>query len=256
MKLLEKHHLSMNLSEVVAVLEQLAPPELAEDFDIGRIGLTLDLENDIQKIAVALDPTKYVLKRAAEIGADILVTHHTLIFHPLNLVRKPLADILKIALDNNISLYSMHTNYDKAKNGINDALAKRIGLSNIIDTDIGRIGTISPCPAETFVNHVAKSLNTHVQFTGRKEEISKVMVFGGSGFKEEYLSIAKENGVDAYVSAELRHDIIRSWEDMLLIDATHYATENPGMQDLCLRLEERLRMDVEFIDHNPFIEVI
>jgi putative NIF3 family GTP cyclohydrolase 1 type 2 len=43
---------------------------------------------------------------------------------------------------------------------------------------------------------------------------------------------------------------------MLLIDATHYATENPGMQDLCPHLKERLRLDVEFIDHNPFIEVL
>ncbi len=246
----------MKLSDVVAMLEQIAPPELAEDFDIGRIGLTLDLENDIQKIAVSLDPTRYVLKRAADIGADLLITHHTLIFHPLNLINKPLAETLRIALDNNISLYSMHTNFDKAKGGINDALAKRIGLSNIVDTTVGKIGTISPCPAETFVNHVAKSLDTHVQFTGRKEEISKVMVFGGSGFRNEYLAIAKQHGVDAYVSAEMKHDIIRSWEDMLLVDATHYATENPGMQDLCTLLEEKLRLDVEFIDHNPFIEVL
>ncbi len=246
----------MNLSDVVTVLEQIAPPALAEDFDIGRIGLTLDLENDIQKIAVSLDPTKYVLKRAEEIGADLLVTHHTLIFHPLNMIRKPLADILKIAMDNNISLYSMHTNFDKAENGINDALARRIGLSNIIETDVGRIGTITPCSADVFVNHIAKSLSTHVQFTGRKEEISKVMVFGGSGFKDEYLAVAKKHGADAYVSAELKHDIIRSWEDMLLVDATHYATENPGMQDLCSQLEERLRLDVEFIDHNPFIKVL
>jgi putative NIF3 family GTP cyclohydrolase 1 type 2 len=43
---------------------------------------------------------------------------------------------------------------------------------------------------------------------------------------------------------------------MLLVDATHYATENPGMQDLCSQLEERLRLDVEFIDHNPFIAVL
>lgn len=246
----------MDISDVVAILEQIAPPALAEDFDAGRIGLTLDLENDIQKIAVSLDPTKYVLKRAEEIGADLLVTHHTLIFHPLNMIRKPLADVLKIAMDNNISLYSMHTNFDKAQNGINDALARRIGLSNVIETDVGRIGTITPCSAGTFVNHIAKSLNTHVQFTGRKEEISRVMVFGGSGFKDEYLAVAKKHGVDAYVSAELKHDIIRSWEDMLLVDATHYATENPGMQDLCSLLEERLRLDVEFIDHNPFISVL
>ncbi|TGC09179.1 Nif3-like dinuclear metal center hexameric protein [Methanolobus halotolerans] len=246
----------MNLSDVVTILEEIAPPELAEDFDIGKIGLTLDLENDIRKIAVALDPTHYVLKRASDIGADLLITHHTLIFDAVNQINKSLADVLKIALDSNISLYSMHTNYDRAKGGINDILARRIGLSNIEEIDIGRIGTISPCPAETFLNHVAKSLDTHVWFTGRKEEVSKVMVFGGSGFKGEFLEIAQEHGVDAYVSAELKHDIIRSWEDILLVDATHYATENPGMEELCPRLEDRLGLDVEFIDHNPFIKTL
>jgi dinuclear metal center YbgI/SA1388 family protein len=246
----------MELHDVITTLEEIAPPELAEDFDIGRIGLSLDLGNQVNKIAVALDPTEYVIKRAAEIGADLLITHHSLIFNAVNLIPKPLANILKIALDNEISLYSMHTNFDKAKGGINDVLAKRLGLSNIEECEIGKIGTISPCSGESFANHVAKSLGTHIQYTGNMEEIRKVMVFGGSGFRNEYLEFAKKNDVDAYVSAELKHDIIRSWEDMMLIDATHYATENPGMQELCVTLEEKLKIDVEFIEHNPFIKVM
>lgn len=246
----------MKLCDVIAVLEKIAPPELAEDFDIGRIGLTLGLDNQVNKIAVALDPTEYVIKRAAQINADLLITHHTLIFNSVNLIPKPLADVLKIALDNDISLYSMHTNFDKAKGGINDVLGKRLGLANIEDCEIGKIGTISPCSAETFANHVAKSLDTHIQFTGKKEEIRKVMVFGGSGFRNEYLEFAKKNDVDAYVSAELKHDIIRSWEDIMLVDATHYATENPGMRELCITLEEKLKLDVEFIEHDPLIKAL
>ncbi len=246
----------MQLSNIIPVLEEIAPPELAEDFDAGRIGLTLDLENDVHKIAVALDPTEYVLNRAAMIDADLLITHHTLLFHAINCIDKQLANCLKIALDNEISLYSMHTNFDKAKGGINDALADRLGLSDILGIPIGRIGNISPCSTETFVNHVSKSLNTPVQFTGEKEEIKKVMVFGGSGFRSEFLDIAKEQGVDAYVSSEMKHDIIRSYSDMLLVDATHYATENPGMEDLCPVLAEKLKLDVEFIDHDPLIKCI
>jgi putative NIF3 family GTP cyclohydrolase 1 type 2 len=59
--------------------------------------------------------------------------------------------------------------------------------------------------------------------------------------------------VDAYVSSELKHDVIRSFTDMLLVDATHYATENPAMQALATRLENDLGIDTEFIDHNPLI---
>lgn len=255
-KLIQNYSCSMQLKHIIPILEEIAPPELAEDFDIGRIGLTLDLENDVSKIAVALDPTEYVLKRAAKIGADLLITHHTLIFHPINCIDKKLADSLKIAIDNEISLYSMHTNFDKAKGGINDALANRLGLADIKEIPIGRIGTITPCSTETFVNHVSKRLNTHIQYTGTKEEIKKVMVFGGSGFRSEYIETARKYGADAYVSSEIKHDIIRSFSDVLLVDATHYATENPGMQDLCPRLAEKLKLDVEFIDHDPLIKII
>ena len=248
----------MNISSIIPVLEKIAPPDLAEDFDEGKIGATLNLDNDIKKIAVALDPTDYVLNRAANIGADLLITHHTLIFHPITVVKKPLADTLKIALDNNISLYSMHTNYDKVQGGVNDVLADRLGLSNVTELELGRIGEIPTCSTDTFSKHVSKSLNTHVQYVGDKEDISRVMVIGGSGFRAEYLDIARENEVDAFVSGELKHDVIRDRGDISLIDATHYATENPAMEHLCGRLLDLdlLETDVEFIDHNPFINVM
>ncbi len=246
----------MNISSIIPILEQIAPPELAEDFDEGRIGAILNLGNDIEKIAVALDPTDYVLNRAADIGADMLITHHTLIFHPITVVTKTLADTLKIALDNNISLYSMHTNYDKAQGGVNDVLANRLGLTNVTNLELGRIGDIPTCSTDTFAKHVSRSLDTHVQYVGDKDNISRVMVIGGSGFRAEYLDIARQNDVDAFVSGELKHDVIRARGDISLIDATHYATENPAMEHLCERLLDMLETDVEFIDHDPFINVM
>lgn len=250
----------MKIPTIISVLEQIAPPELAEDFDEGKIGAILNLDNDIEKIAVALDPTDYVLNRAADIDADMLITHHTLIFHPITVVTKPLANSLKIALDNNISLYNMHTNYDKVQGGVNDVLADRLGLANVaklsLNLELGRIGEIPTCSTDAFAKHVSKSLNTHVQYVGDRDDISRVMVIGGSGFRAEYLDIAKENEVDAFVSGELKHDVIRVRGDISLIDATHYATENPAMEHLCGRLLDMLDVDVEFIDHNPFINVM
>ncbi|MDO9517301.1 MAG: Nif3-like dinuclear metal center hexameric protein [Methanosarcinaceae archaeon] len=246
----------MNISSIITVLEQIAPPELAEDFDEGKIGAILNLGNDIEKIAVALDPTDYVLNRAADIGADMLITHHTLIFHPITVVTKTLADTLKIAIDNNISLYSMHTNYDKVQGGVNDVLADRLGLVNVTNLELGRIGYIPTCSTDTFAKHVSRSLNTHVQYVGDNDDISRVMVIGGSGFRAEYLDIAREDDVDAFVSGELKHDVIRARGNISLIDATHYATENPAMEHLCGRLLDMLDVDVEFIDHNPFINVM
>lgn len=238
----------MELKKIVQILEEIAPPELADDFDKGRIGLILGLESDVKKIAVALDANSYVLKKAAEMKADMLITHHTLIFHPVNIISKSLAASLMIALENGISLYSMHTNYDKAEEGLNDALAARLRLKNVRSPEIGRIGEIEPCSSTELATHVSDCLQTPVIYAGEKEEIRKVMVIGGSGFRKEYLELARENRVDAFISSELKHDILRAYEDLCLIDASHYATENPGMEALCPRLRSLTGIEVEFID--------
>jgi len=237
----------MELKKIVRILEEIAPPELADDFDKGRIGLILGLEGDVKKIAVALDANSYVLKKAAEMKADMLITHHTLIFHPINIISKSLADSLRVALENGISLYNMHTNYDRAEGGINDVLATCLGLKNVRNPEIGRIGEIEPCSSAELATHVSDCLQTPVMYAGEKGEIRKVMVIGGSGFRSEYLEIARENGVDAFISSELKHDILRAYEDLCLIDASHYATENPGMEALCPRLRSLTGIEVEFI---------
>lgn len=246
----------MELKKIVEILEEIAPPELAEDFDEGRIGLILNLENDVKKIAVALDANTYVLEKASDIGADLLITHHTLIFRPVNIISKPLAASLKLALNNGISLYSMHTNYDRVKGGVNDVLAARLRLRNVEEAGMGRIGEVDPCSSAEMAARVSECLKTPVMYAGEKEEIRRVMVYGGSGFRNEYLQIARERGAEAFVSSELKHEVLRSNGDLCLIDATHYATENPGMEALCLRLRELLDIEVEFIEQSSGLKTI
>ena len=246
----------MELEKIVEILEEIAPSDLAEDFDKGRIGLILNLEKNVNKIAVSLDANAYTLKKAAEMGADLLISHHTLIFHPVTQISKPLAVSLKLALDNEISLYSMHTNYDNANGGINDALAVRLGLRNVEKAGMGRIGEIEPCSSAELATRVSKCLKTPVMYAGDQTELKRVMVMGGSCFREEYLEIARFHRVDAFVSSELKHDILRSFEDLCLIDATHYATENPGMEALCPRLRELLGLEVVFIEQPSGLKAI
>ncbi len=241
----------MNLRKLISFLESIAPPELAEDFDTGRIGLVLDRAADIRKIAVALDPTDHVLKEAARLGANLLITHHTLIFDPVNLISKRLSDTLKLAIDSDISIYTMHTNYDKAEGGVNDVLAELLGLNNIIPLALGRIGEIKPMTAPEFASFIAKKLDTHVQYIGDRE-IKKVMVVGGSGFRREYIDIALEHSADALISGELRHDALSYAGKLCLFDATHYATEAPAMKRLC----ERLPIESVFIEDKPVVKVL
>jgi dinuclear metal center YbgI/SA1388 family protein len=246
----------MELKKVIEILEKIAPPDLADPFDEGKIGLILGMENDIKVIAVALDANPSVLLKAAEKKADLLITHHTLIFHPINKISTMLAESLKLALENRISLYSMHTNYDRAEEGINDALAASLGLQSIEAAGMGRIGEIEPCSSAELAAHVSKCLKTPVMYAGEKEGIKRVMAFGGSGFKEEFLEIARANKVDAFISSELKHEVLRMNQDLCLIDATHYATEAPGMKALCSRLRESLDIYVEFIDQPSGLRAI
>lgn len=241
----------MELNEIIPLLNAIAPPELAEDFDTGRIGLVLDRAADVQRIAVALDPTDHVLKEAARLGANLLITHHALIFDPVNLISKRLSDTLKIAIDNDISICTMHTNYDKAEGGVNDVLAGILGLDNIESPELGRVGEIEPCSAPEFASFIAKKLDTHVQYTG-EGEIEKVMVIGGSGFRREYIDTAVGHGADALVSGELRHDALRYAGGLCLFDATHYATEAPAMRELC----GRLPVESIFIEDKPALRVL
>jgi dinuclear metal center YbgI/SA1388 family protein len=237
----------MKFIDLIPLLESIAPPSLAEDFDTGRIGLVLDRAADIQKIAVALDPTDHVLKEAARQGANFLITHHTLIFDPINLISKRLSDTLKIAIDNDISIYTMHTNYDKVEGGVNDVLAGMLGLRNITPLAPGRVGEIDQISARDFAALISKKLDTNVQYIG-DSEIRKVMVIGGSGFRREYIDIALEHGADALVSGEMRLDAIRyAGGRICQFDASHYATEAPAMKQLC----ERLPVVSIFIEDKP-----
>ena len=238
----------MKLSKFVEVLEDIAPPNYCEDFDKERIGLVIDTGCDVNKAAVSLDPTNFVFEEAARLDCDLLITHHTLIFDSIFKVSKVLSNTLKIALANEISLYVMHTNFDAAPGGVNDILAELLGLSMVNTCGIGRVGFVEAMDIKEFSAFVAKTLNTHVQWIG-SGDVRRVMVVSGSGFSQKYIDMAVENDADVLVSGELRHSVIRYADavGLSLIDATHYATENPAMKRLC----ERLPVESVFIEHDP-----
>ncbi|MCL7414696.1 MAG: Nif3-like dinuclear metal center hexameric protein [ANME-2 cluster archaeon] len=241
----------MKLTQITKFLENIAPPELADESDIGRIGLVLDRDNEVNKIATALDVNEQVLLEAARAGADLLVAHHTPLYEPVNQLSKTLADTLKIALDNEISIYVMHTNYDRAQGGVNDVLAKLLGLEHSRTVDMGRIGDVTPTNTEELARLTARRLDTHVQYAG-DHSIERVMVLGGSGLRKEYIEMAMDAGADALISGELRHNVLPYSKHISLIDATHYATENPAMQALA----GRLPVESIFIDNRPQVRVI
>jgi dinuclear metal center YbgI/SA1388 family protein len=119
----------MKLSEMISVLEVIAPPEYAMAND--RIGLQVgDPDQDINKIVVTVDATPSVISEAARRSAQLIIAHHPVIYSPLPSVRLDLypQSLIYTIVKSGIALYVMHTNFDCADGGINDALAERLGI--------------------------------------------------------------------------------------------------------------------------------
>jgi dinuclear metal center YbgI/SA1388 family protein len=244
----------MKIGSLISRLEEIAPPDLAEEFDEGRIGLIVEGKPDVKKIATALDPTPYAIGRAIEEGAQMLVTHHTLIWDPVNRIGEDLAEQLRLLLDGRVSLYSMHTNYDNAPGGVNDVLARLLGLEDPGCFYGGRAGRVPESTLGAFAAHVSSVLGCAVEYAGEDEQVVRsAAAVAGSGFRLA-LEAARANGIDVLVSSELRHDVIRGRGKVALVSAPHYYTEAPAMKELAERLSEVI--PAVFIDDPPEIGMV
>lgn len=122
---------TLTVSDVIAMMETLAPPHLAEEWD--NVGLQIGSKDwPVEKIWVALDPTSKIIQKACKDGVDLLITHHPMFFKPLRTINVDTLQgrIVKDCICNKLSVYSAHTNLDSVRGGLNDIFADRIGLSD------------------------------------------------------------------------------------------------------------------------------
>jgi dinuclear metal center YbgI/SA1388 family protein len=120
------------IADIIEVMELYVPRRLAEEWD--NVGLQIGDKNwPVQTIWIALDPTPDVIKDATRNGVDLLITHHPLIFRPLKSINfsKPLGAIIQMASQHRMAIFSAHTNLDNVRDGLNDVLARRLGLRNL-----------------------------------------------------------------------------------------------------------------------------
>ena len=228
------------LKDLLVVLDELATSSLAESWD--NVGLMVgDPETKVTGVLVSLDFTEDVLAEAVELGCNVVVTHHPLIFRPLQSVRmdQVAGRLLARTLTNGVAVVSCHTNLDKVAGGVNDVLATKIGLANCrvlaADSDapagvgFGRIGELSASTSFTeFVENLLRVLEVDtVRIAGViPEKINKIAVCGGSG--SELAETAMMAGAQIFITGEVKHSTAR-WAEaagFCVIDAGHYATEN------------------------------
>jgi dinuclear metal center YbgI/SA1388 family protein len=234
----------MHVRAFIEEMERLAPPELAEDFDTGRIGLILEGNPEITTVCCALDATPAVVKRAVAVKAGMLVVHHTPLWTPVTSLTAPTATLLREVLSHSLNVYVMHTNFDHAECGVNDCLAGLLSLTNTVPMTLGLVGDCALSPAE-----IAGRLRCPVRVWGKIEKPRRLAVVGGSGFDLLLMAEAKERGADAFLSAELKHSVYRS-APLPCIEATHYALEAPAME----RLAQQCGW--EFIADPPVLSIL
>ncbi len=125
--------MAATVADIIRVMESLAPSSLAEDWD--NPGLQVGHRNQpVRTVTVALDPLPEVVAAACEQKSDLLITHHPLIFNPLKSLdlNTPAGAVIQKALQHGLAIFSAHTNFDSAAGGLNDILALKIGLENLI----------------------------------------------------------------------------------------------------------------------------
>ncbi len=211
------------------------------------------LGSAVTGIVVCLDCTEETVTCAVENGANLIVSHHPVIFEPLKSVTEE--SIVYRLIRNDISVISVHTNLDQADGGINEALAKVIGLSNIekvTDSEgfVYRIGeTKQPISADDFAAAVSEKLSLPVKYVGANTHIKRVAVCSGSG--GSMLSEIAETGVDAYVTADIKHDVFLDAHclGMVLLDAGHFNTEDIIVTPLAKELQKAFKGIKVFENH-------
>jgi len=252
----------VKVSEVMNIMEEIAPKRLAENWDNPGL-LVGSPQSEVGKILVALDANERVVKKAIEIKAELIVTHHPVIFKALKKIRSDLPDGKKLfnLIQNNISVFSAHTNLDSAEGGVNDTLAKKLGLNNISpfiindnnEIGLGRIGKLDKeISIENFVEIVKKNLNlSNIKIVKSPNErpVKKIALCGGAG--AEFIERASFLGADVYVTGDVKYhegELAKAL-NIHIIDAGHFATEYPIVNELANKLKVAFdKKDIEIFE--------
>ena len=215
----------VTVEKIYNYIDSIAPFDIQEDWDNSGF-LVGDKNTEVSKILFALDVTSDIINQAIDCGAELIITHHPIIFKPVSNVLND--SLIYKLIKNNISIICAHTNYDKAINGVNDVLCNTVGFdsfSKIENTCLNVAEYDAEVSSDVFVNHIKNVLNGTVRFNCLNKNIKKVAVCSGSG--SEYLSLAKELNCDALLTGDASHHAFLDANEMgiVLFACGHFETE-------------------------------
>ena len=245
--------MTVRVKDILSLLEEVAPRRLAEKWDNSGLQVG-SLKGEVTKIMFSLDPCIEAVNQASGAGAEVLITHHPLIFSPLKSVSVDSfpGEVVSFALEKGISLISAHTNLDRARYGINDALAEILELRDPVVLEeyeggeregIGRVGTLEKTlTLADFGRYVGQRLACKsLSIIGSADaSINRVAVVGGSG--GSFVGRARSVDADCLVTGDVGyHHALAAWRDgICVIDAGHFHTEKAALRVVAWRFQAML----------------
>ena len=222
------------VKDVTKVIEEFAPLSIQEKWD--NSGLCIGSPDaPVTSVLFGLDCTPELVDEAIACGADMIVTHHPLIFSGLKKITPDdmVGEAVFKAIKAGISIYAAHTNADKVIAGVSGAMAAKLGLQNVEilsedgdGTGLGVVGELpQPVTAQQMLEVVKDrfALKTVKASKPLEGEIRKVALCGGSG--GSLISAAKAAGAQLYISGDISYHNFFTPEGFMLMDIGHYESE-------------------------------
>ena len=224
----------MKVRDIIQVIEEFAPLSIQEGWD--NSGLCVGSpEDEVTSVLLALDCTPELVDEAMACGADMIITHHPLIFSGLKKISPEDmigAAVIK-AIKAGIAIYAAHTNADKVLEGVSGAMAARLGLVGVVvldmdgeGTGLGAVGNFpEPMTADQAIALVKEKFALKSMKASKPVEgmISRVAMCGGSG--GSLIGAARKAGAQLYISGDISYHNFFTPEGFMIMDIGHYESE-------------------------------
>ena len=264
----------MKLSEIYKIADQIAPKALSDEYcrNFGAYdnsGLLVEASEEIVGILFSLDLTNAAIDEAIEKGANLIITHHPVIYGKIDHICESdqmlLGGKLIRCIQNGISVISMHLNLDVAKDGIDENLMQAVLLASgemegagtcsidiqhpVADSGYGRAYDVKETTLGALSEGLKKVLSTDrvLVYGDIDKKVSRASSFCGAGADERAIAFAKSKGAQVMISADFKHHLLQLLTEsgMAVIVLTHYASEQYGF----VKYYEKIRQQVKISCH-------
>ncbi|MFA5527363.1 MAG: Nif3-like dinuclear metal center hexameric protein [Peptostreptococcales bacterium] len=254
----------MKLNHIIEQIEQISPEVDAENWDNGGIQIYMD-HDDVTKVLIALEITDEVIKEAIQNNIHLIITHHPLLFQPLQSIDEDwISQSVVKLIQNKIAVYSSHTSFDALSGGNNDYLAALLELRLIDKVEFRdddseksrllRIGEFSKTMTleEACIQLKEKLDIKHpMSYVGQKTtEIKRVAICTGSG--ADFIEEASKKDCDLLITGDVKyHDAQEAIQaGIALIDGTHFHTEKIFIENMYEKLIQKIGSEVIVLKSN------